>query len=64
MQVGFGDSGRAADALGDVVTGELHVDSARECPQLTVHLEVPLDLIDDVKHIALTAEAEAAEEAA
>ena len=48
MQVGLGDTGSAADALGDVVAGELHMDSARKRPQLAVHLEVPLDLIDDV----------------
>src|SRR5882762_4882550 len=38
-QVGFGDVLAAADALGDVVAGELDVDAARVRAERAVHLE-------------------------
>jgi len=38
----------AADALGDVVTGELDVDSAGPGAERAVHVEEALDLLDDV----------------
>src|SRR5690242_3727226 len=40
-QVGFGDVLAAADALGDVVAGELDVDAARVPAERAVHLEEP-----------------------
>src|SRR3954464_6514744 len=42
----------AADALGDVVAGELDVDAAGPGPERAVHVEEPLHLLDDVVEAA------------
>src|ERR1700748_284753 len=44
-QVGFGDVHAAADALGDVVAGELDVDAARMRAERAVHLEAARALL-------------------
>src|SRR5699024_5265019 len=46
-QVDIGDGHGAAEALGDVLTGQLDVDATRVGAQRTVDLEEALDLIDD-----------------
>ena len=46
-QVGVGDLLRAAQALGDVLAGQLDVDAARVGAQLVVHLEEALHLVHD-----------------
>jgi hypothetical protein len=47
VQVGVGDVLRAAEAFGDVLAGQLDVDTARVGAQRPVHLEEALDLIYD-----------------
>ena len=46
-QVGRGQLGGAADALGDVVAGQLDVQAARMGAQRGVHVEEPVHLVDD-----------------
>src|SRR5262249_21846398 len=50
-EVVLGDAVTAADALGDVVTGELDVDAPGVGAQRPVHLEEPGDLREDVLHV-------------
>ena len=52
VEVGVEDLLRAADALGDVVAGELDVDAAGHRAEAAVHLEEALDLLDDVVEVA------------
>src|SRR5689334_6653319 len=51
-QAGLVDLLAAADALGDVVTGELDVDAAGPGAEAAVHVEEALDLVDDVVEAA------------
>src|SRR5215203_1465157 len=52
VEVGVEDLLRPADALGDVVARELDVDAAGHGAERAVHLEEPLDLLDDVVEVA------------
>ena len=52
VEVGLVEDVAAADALGDVVAGELHVDAARVGAQRAVHLEEAADLVEHVVEAA------------
>src|SRR3954452_6866963 len=47
VEVLVADLHRPAEALGDVLTGQLDVDAARPRPQRPVHVEEAEDLVDD-----------------
>ena len=52
VEVGVEDLLGAAEALGDVVAGELDVDAAGHRAEGAVHLEEAADLVDDVVEVA------------
>src|SRR5438552_14507759 len=51
-EVGDGEFGGAADALRDVVAGELDVQAAWMRPQAGVDVEEAVDLVDDAVEVA------------
>ena len=51
-QVQVGDRLAAADDLGDILAGELHVDAARVATQRAVHLKEALYFVDDAVEVA------------
>ena len=48
LQIGVNDLAGPSQTLGDVVAGQLDVDTARDRAQRAMHLEEAANLIDDI----------------